>query len=127
MRAASAAVGARSRHALRKHPGSETQAPTPRPVPALVQEEIIRFPDDEPTPPTGWRRRIAAGIGLLFLLLIVGFLIWFVATHRARSEGDGTPFGIGRGTASLPVGEGSAGGGVGGWLGFADLGPAEGA
>ncbi len=48
--------------------------------------------DDPPPPASAARRRAAIGVAFLFIIVIVGFLVWFISRNTERSEG-GTFFG----------------------------------
>ena len=49
----------------------------------------IDDPDDEVLPASPERRRAAAIVGCLTLLLMLGGLVWFVATHTDTFESQG--------------------------------------
>jgi hypothetical protein len=44
-------------------------------------------PDNDVLPISPGRRRLAMLIGIVFLLVILGFLLWFVTTHTEQSGG----------------------------------------
>lgn len=70
-------------------------APTPeeRPEPPPADEEashdhiVGENPDDDVLPISPSARRLAMVVGLLFIAVILGFLIAFIATHSERTEG----------------------------------------
>lgn len=49
----------------------------------------IDDPDDEVLPASPGRRRTAMTVGCLFVIAVLAFLIWFVATHTQTFERPG--------------------------------------
>lgn len=67
-------------------------APDPWREPEEAADPLASGSDDPPPPVSTIRRRLATLVALVFIVVIVAFLAWFVATHWERAEG-GTFFG----------------------------------
>ncbi len=45
--------------------------------------------DDPPPPASAGRRRAAMAVAFVFIAVIVVFLVWFISTNTARTDGGG--------------------------------------
>ena len=61
----------------------------------MAKDEFpIDHPDDEIPPANPARRRVAMYTGCLFVVIVVGFLIWFAATYNTPADDRGSLFGM---------------------------------
>lgn len=55
----------------------------------MTRKYDLHHSDDEILPTDAHRRRVGAAVGCLTLILLLGLLIWFIATHTQTFENPG--------------------------------------